>query len=119
MIHGQVTGNLDPVIDVGLIEGENVETVSVVIDTGFNGGLCLSIRHFGLMDLYYLYAGSSELADGRFIAEDIYTGRIIFDGGQRQVEVTLTDSADSLIGAELLKDRTLFIDYPACEVRIE
>ena len=119
MIHGKVTENLDPVVDVGLIDGESIETVEVVIDTGFNGGLCLSVQHFRLMHLRYLYAGITELADGRLIVENIYAGRILFVGEQRQVEVTITDSADSLIGAELLKDRTLFIDYPNCIVRIE
>ena len=119
MIDGHVTESLDPVIEIGIFDGKAVETISVVVDTGFNGGLCLSMRHFASVELSYLYAEPFELANGQKSEEDVYRSRVLFDGVAREIEVVLTDAADSLIGAELLKDRTLFIDYPARKLRIE
>lgn len=119
MIQGHIDESLQPIIEIGLVAGLSVTITPVVIDTGFNGDLCLSMRWFGDMELQHFHTREYELANGDVITADLFRGRIEIDGEQRMVEVLLTDSNDNLIGASLLKDRTLFIDYPAREVRIE
>ena len=44
MIRGRVTAALDPVIELGLKQGDIVTGIPAVIDTGFSGMLCLAER---------------------------------------------------------------------------
>ena len=118
MIEGTVTEKLDPVVEIGLFRNGDVEQLPVVVDTGFNGALCLSVGRLGDAVLPYLFDQHTELSDGTVILEPVFKGRILFDGEEQTVRITLTDSMDSLIGAKLLRDRTLYIDYPAKTVRI-
>lgn len=118
MVEGIVTERLDPVIEIGLIDNGNNATIPVVVDTGFNGAVCLSVSQIGVADLPFLFRQSTELSDGTVIEEPVFRGRILFDGEEHTVRITLTDSMDSMIGAKLLRDRTLYIDYPAKTVRI-
>lgn len=118
MIEGHVTDNVDPVVEIGLVDGESFLKIPVVVDRGFSGALCLSARYLGDLRFHYVYWRTTELADGTMIREDVFRGEIVFDGEMQSIDFTLTDSFDSLLGAELLKDRTLYIDYPAQTVRI-
>jgi len=43
----------------------------------------------------------------------------VCDGREQEVELILTASQDTLIGASLLKGYRLMIDYPGRTVRIE
>lgn len=118
MIEGHVTDALDPVIGIGLMDDGEVETFPVIVDTGFSGALCLSLSRFGDASFPFLYRQLTELSDGSVIEEAVFEGRILFDGEERTVRITLTDSMDSFIGAALLHNCTLYIDYPARTVRI-
>jgi len=60
-----------------------------------------------------------ELANGEVIAKDVFRSSIVFDGREQEADLILTTSRDTLIGAALLKDYQLSIDYPRRAVRIE
>lgn len=111
MIKGFVNEDLEPVIEVGLVAGDRVERTFAIIDTGFNGYLCLADNLIDKMDLSYIGTDFFELGNGEIVENDVFSGRIIFDKMERNVLVTLSTSSDVLIGTSLLKAKTLFIDF--------
>lgn len=96
-----------------------VETVAVVVDTGFDGELQLGsglVRRLG-----YLYLGttSGTLADGGVGRFDYHLGRVSWHGREREVVVIASDG-DPLIGMGLLSGSRLTIHaVPVGTVRVE
>ena len=45
MIRGRVTEALDPMIELGLKQGDTITVIPAVIDTGFSGMVCLAERY--------------------------------------------------------------------------
>jgi len=119
MIVGAVNEALEPVIEIGLKQSEAITMIPAMLDTGFSGYLCLAEDHVEKVDIVYAFAEPYELADGEVIVKDVFRGSIVFDGREHQVDVILTASQDTLIGASLLQDYRLEIDYPRRTVHIE
>lgn len=119
MIEGYVNEALEPVLEIGLKQGDSVTTIPAIVDTGFSGGVCLSEEHVEHIEMTFEYAEPYELANGEVIVKDVFRGTIVFDGRAREVDVIFTASQDSLIGASLLKNHKLSISYPERSVRIE
>jgi len=119
MIEGIVNEALEPIVEIGLKQGEAVTTIPVVVDTGFTGYLCLAERYVNQFDMMFAFAEPYELADGDIIVEDVFRGILVFDGREQEVDVILTASQDALIGASLLQDYRLSIDSPGRVVLIE
>ena len=94
-------------------------TIPAVVDTGFSGYVCLSRYRIEAMDLEFSYVDRYELADGTVVAKDVFAGRAEFDGQVLDVDVILTDSADTLIGASIMKRHVLTVDYTSGIVRLE
>jgi clan AA aspartic protease len=116
MIRGRVSPGLEPVIELGLVQGDTVTTIPAVIDTGFSGMLCLAERYLARMTLLFKFAEQYELANGDLVRQQVFEGRIVWDGREQEVEVIMTASQDTLIGAALLQPYTLTIDYPNHEM---
>ena len=111
MIKGFVNEDLEPVVEVGLVAGDKVERTFAIIDTGFNGYLCLAENLIDKMDLSYIGTDLFELGNGETVENDVFSGRIIFDEIECDALVILSTSSDVLIGTSLLKAKTLFIDF--------
>jgi clan AA aspartic protease len=119
MVEGYVNEALEPVVEIGLKRGDVVTMIPVVVDTGFGGYLCLAERWTDQLEMTFEYAESYELADGKVITTDVFRGVILFDGQEQKVDVILTASDDTLIGASLFKGYQVTIDYPRRHVRME
>lgn len=120
MIEGFVNDDLEPIIEVELIGyGGNTEKVFATIDTGFNGYLCLAENLIDSMDLTYINSDFFELGNCEIVENDVFAGRIIFDGIECEVLVILSTSHEVLIGTSLLKTKTLFIDFVNKKVEIK
>ncbi len=119
MIQGYVTEALDPVIEIELKRGGVAESIPAVVDTGFSGHLCLSKRHEDRIELVFHHIERYELANGEVVVMDVFRGTIVFGGRANVVNLILTSSKDTLIGASSLKDGKLSIDYPGRVVKIE
>jgi clan AA aspartic protease len=118
MIRGRVRAGLEPVIDLGLVQGDTVTVIPAVIDTGFSGMLCLAERYLEQMALGFQFQERYELANGEIVRQDVFAGHVVFAGRTQEVEVITTASQDTLIGAALLQAYTLTIDYPNQQVRL-
>jgi predicted aspartyl protease len=118
MIRGHVSTTLEPVIELGLVQGDTVTVIPAIIDTGFSGMLCLAERYVAQLDVTFQFLEPYELANGDIVGQEVFAGRIVLDGQEQEVEVLMTASQDTLIGAALLQPYTLTIDYPDHAVRL-
>ncbi|MCR4432266.1 MAG: hypothetical protein NUV45_14790 [Tepidanaerobacteraceae bacterium] len=119
MIEGKVTEALDPIVEIGLKAGEIISTIEAIVDTGFSGYLCLSERWVDKLDMTFSFVERYEMANGEIVPKDVFRGAILFNDGEREVDLILTASEDTLIGASLFKDYKVVVDYPKCLVHIE
>jgi clan AA aspartic protease len=119
MITGYVNEALEPVIEIGLKAAGRLTEIVAVVDTGFSGELCLSEQLIDRLEMEFGFVERYELANGEVLVEDVFRGTIESDGHEREVDLILTASTDSLIGASLLQTYTLHIDYPRRVVEIK
>ena len=119
MIEGHVNEALEPVVEIGLKGSDAVTAIPAIIDTGFSGCLCLSEQYIGHLVMTFKFVERYELANGEVIAKDVFVGNIVFDRREQEVDLILTASQDTLIGASLLQETNVNIDYLAGTVRIE
>ena len=119
MIKGYVNEALEPVVEIGLKRGDDVIPVPAVIDTGFSGQLCLAERHVEHVKMSFEFAEPYELANGEVAVMDVFRATIMFGRRTHVVNLILTSSQDTLIGASLLKGFKLTIDYPGRVVEVE
>ena len=97
--------------EITVIGGWQTAIIDAVIDTGFNGDLCLPAQIAIRLGLHLYGMQRIELADGTKKRELFFTGEVVFDGEQEWVEIFLTDSEDALLGAGLLAVHVVTIDY--------
>jgi len=110
MTRGRFNHKDEPLIPVTLL-AVRPTTIEAVIDTGFDGDLCLSRSLRRALRLVRYGSSEYELADGSRVVEPVFAGWIRFDGKQMPVLVTLTRSADSLIGTGLLEGKEVRLNF--------
>jgi predicted aspartyl protease len=122
MLRGWLREDLQAIVEVelGLSDG-SWHAVPAVIDTSFNGQVCLSRGLIDEHDVLLTHQGSVdvELASGEVIEEDVFSGSVRFDGRELTADIIVGDAADSLIGTGLLTGKILLINFATGEVRVE
>jgi len=94
-------------------------TLDAVIDTGFDGDLCLPVPVAIELGLELYGAQRVQLADGSFRSELVFLGKAGFaDRPAQEVEILLTESEDALVGVGFLRDWRLEIDFPKGSVHL-
>lgn len=98
-IKGFVDSHFCPRIPFRSTKGEKV---SLVVDTGFNGTLCLPKNL--IKDLGFEHVGTYEieLADGSRIPSVVYAGEILWFRKRMEVLAHETIATDGLVGTQLL-----------------
>lgn len=112
---GKVNELREPCI---FVEFENSKNVEFLIDTGFNGALCIPAS---LADKLELKKKSEVEIFGVGLHQDIVglaIAKIIWFGRQTEIEVLINDSDDRLLGSELLDGKILKINYRNKKVSI-
>ena len=97
--------------EITVIGGRQTIVIGGIVDSGFNGDLCLPTQTATQLGLELCGLQRIELADGTKKRNLIFAGEVIFDGERKWVEIFLTDSEDALIGAGLFLDHILTINY--------
>jgi clan AA aspartic protease len=119
MIQGYVDKRLQAKVHLIVLgKSDNQSTLDAVVDTGFSGGLCISIHAIDKVDLTFSHFDEYELGDGSIVEQHVYEGEIIFDNQKMLIDVLVSVSEDTLIGAALLANKKLEIDYTNKSVRI-
>ena len=119
MIVGFVNENDEPVIEVKLDLGKEKRPVDAVIDTGFNGYICVPKKLIDESDWDFLGIEEYELASGELMRERVFLGRVEIGTEKLIVFVLSTNSSDTLVGTKLLENRLLTINFANKTLKIE
>lgn len=84
--------------------------LSLVVDTGFNGALCLPLNLIKELGFENVGTYEIELADGSCIPSRIYSGDILWFRKKTPVIAHETVSQDGLVGTELLRGAYFELD---------
>ena len=102
-----------------ILKGSRTDIVDkAVIDTGFDGDICLPVHLAIQLGLELKSVQVVELADGSRKNELVFTGFITVNGEKSEIEILLTNSKDTLLGTGLLYDKILKIDFVKGDVGI-
>ncbi|ETX00225.1 hypothetical protein [Candidatus Entotheonella palauensis] len=112
MLRGYVDAGSQPWVSLTLMgsHGQIVE-FEAIIDTGFDGGLCLPRSLAEQIALQEMGMQRVELADGSQHIEPLFLGEVVFDGVRQWADISLTQGADALLGTALLKNYQLEIRF--------
>ncbi|MDI6904397.1 MAG: hypothetical protein QMD13_02740 [Candidatus Bathyarchaeia archaeon] len=92
--------------------------LEAIVDTDFNGDLCIPITLAVQIGLILEYVHDVELADGSRKRVPVYSCNVELNDLKRRAEVILTDGTDALIGASMLKSSSITISYKTRKVTV-
>jgi len=120
MITGVILDLGTPVSELKIRGSRQARTVEGILDTGFNGFLCLPISLAVPLGLELIDVITSELADGTIVEDElVFAGQAEWDGAFMHIRILLTKSEDILIGTDFFQGYRVQLDHPAGTVRIE
>jgi clan AA aspartic protease len=121
MIAGSIQTAGTPVVNIKVFgKGGSEIIVEGILDTGFDGFLCLPIPVAVSLGLELIDVTRTELADGTTVEDElVFAGQAEWDGEVVDVEAVLTRSRDVLIGTAFLRGYVVQLDYKANTVRID
>lgn len=110
MIPGFVDEHYEPRVPLTIRSSAgNKQTISFLVDTGFNGSLTLSPKQVGELGLVWLTHSITTLANGVVEEIDVYVGFVEWDGRLRNIYVEVADT-DPLLGTRLLQGHDVFFE---------
>jgi clan AA aspartic protease len=108
LIKGSVTDELEPVATVRFTAGRQIECL---IDTGFSGALVLPLSIVAGLNLPIVgHEDHLQMIGGEETSAVLALAEVDWLEERRPVVVIVKD--DYLLGAQLLEETQLFIDYP-------
>lgn len=121
MIEGVIQSTGTPVLEVKPVGKAGTEMiVEGILDTGFDGYLCLPIPVAVSLGLELIDVTRTELADGTILEDElVFAGQVEWDGVMMEVDILLTRSNDVLVGTAFLNGYLIRLDYQAHSFRIE
>lgn len=114
-IRGFVDPNGCPRIPFRSLEGEKFYPI---VDTGFNGSLCLPKNLIKALNFQYVGTFEIELADGSKVPSPVYLGEILWFQKKTEVFAYETVSVEGLVGTQLLRSSYFEFDMDANFVMI-
>jgi|SRR5215467_16226727 len=111
MLKGQVNRREEPVVSIQLILRNRPANLSAIIDTGFNGYLCVPKRLLTGSKWVAIGTEKFEIATGALVEQEIFLGEVIFDGHRGPVYSVSTQAQDILIGTKMLRGKTLVVNF--------
>jgi len=118
-LQGFINENLEPVVEnIFLIGKEENIPFHAILDTGFNGMCCIPRKFAPYCELISLGLETFELADGTFVDQELYVGRILLNDVPYFVELTLTDADQALLGMQMLLDKIAIFNLKTMRVEV-
>lgn len=108
---------MTPRIDITVGGSRGSTEIGAVIDTGFDGYICLPVTIAENLGIELVGRMTAILADGSEKEELTFLGWVEFLGKRQTVVICLTTD-EALIGTGLLSDCTLAIDFAAGTVNV-
>lgn len=120
MITGRIEEDGTPMLKVRILGDRSEAMIEGILDTGFDGALCLPITKAVSLGLELVDVWTSELADGTILEDEpIFSGKMEWDGEILKTRIVLTKSADCLLGTALLREMEVRLNYATKKVSIE
>jgi clan AA aspartic protease len=120
LITGQINQAGSPILKITVFGNKSEVTIDGILDTGFDGFICLPIAIAVPLGLELIDVTDSELADGTIIQDElVFAGKILWDDAVVDVDILLTKSTDTLIGTAMLMNSDIRLDYRAGKILIE
>ncbi len=119
MIRGYINENGVPVVNVTVGGIRSQITIPAVVDTGFDGHICLPTELAVNLGLELIISITVELADGSMKDELVFYGTGSIGDTQREIEIILTDSEEALLGLSWFTEGSLYINFHTGELIIE
>ncbi|MFQ6062315.1 MAG: hypothetical protein ACE5J9_03965 [Methanosarcinales archaeon] len=111
MIEGYVNVFEQPIVELVIKGSRSEQNLYAIVDTGFDGDLCIPIYIAIVLGLELKSTMHVELADGTLKRELVFKGIAKLEEEELSVEILLTESDDALIGTHLLRHKKLCIDF--------
>jgi clan AA aspartic protease len=99
------------------VAGLHERRMEAVIDTGFDGDLCLPVSVAIELGLALRAVMKVELADGTIKQELVFAGQVKLAERNEKVRIVLTEANEALLGTNLIS--YLEIDFEGGQVRLE
>jgi clan AA aspartic protease len=109
---------MTPTVEVEVGGSRESVSIEAILDTGFDGVICISTNTAVQLGLELVGKERVELADGSEREDLVFAGWVEFLGVRRVVKISLTSSEEALAGTQLLFDCRLTIDFPGEKVRV-
>lgn len=109
---------MTPTAPIEVIGGRQTIEFTAIVDSGFDGDLCVPTRLAVQLGLELIGEQHVELADGTQRNQLVFAGSVRFFGATREVQIMLTDSEDALIATSLLDRYRLAIEFPGGQVKV-
>ncbi|MCS7191800.1 MAG: hypothetical protein NZ937_02300 [Armatimonadetes bacterium] len=93
------------------------EKLTAIIDTGFDGAICLPISIAVTLGLELVGWEFVQYADGRIARELLFRGTVQFQDSIFEVNISLTESNEALIGLEMLRGYKMVLDGDTHQVQ--
>ena len=107
---GLVTDDLEATVLLNVLPARgDAQSVTAVIDTGFNGYLTLPAETIEALTLSFHSYAEAELGDGHIIVLRKFEGEVLWNGLPRAVTILQTQGAP-LVGMALLEKHRIRID---------
>ncbi len=120
MIEGWIDPVEGPRIRLQVSGRRDRVAVDALLDTGFDGDLCLPIAVAVPLGLELRYVAQSELADGSVVEDElVFAGDVDWDGEEVPAEIILTRSRNALVGTGLLQGCEVRLNFLTGQIAIE
>lgn len=111
MITGEFVPGFGATVPAQLLGARgSIREVEALIDTGFDGDLLIPEALANALELDFVIETLVTLADGREERLRTYSGRIVWDGLEREINVLAAAGGDPLLGLGLLEGYHLGIE---------
>ena len=110
-LEGYIDGAGTPRVKVEIVGYRGSVKVDAVLDTGFNGELCVPVPIAIQLGLELIGESLVTYADGRVEAELLFAGKAKVRDVEREVEITLTRGDETILGTSLLREAKVLLDF--------
>jgi len=100
-----------PRVIIEVFGGRGKVKLDAIIDTGFDGEVCMPIRTAVQLGLGLIGVTTVELADGTKKEELVFQGRARLNNLEQEVEILLTEGEEALTGLRLFEGARITIDF--------
>ena len=119
VLEGYIDGAGTPRVRVEIVGYRGSVKVDAILDTGFNGELCVPIPIAIQLGLELIGESLVTYADGRVEAELLFAGKAKVGEVEREVEITLTRGDEAILGTSLLREAKVLLDFKERKLKMK